>query len=114
MFNSDSKLHWIKNLYLRFRYGAGCCDTYSLYLYLAKKILKPLKEFEKRKDSFPSDLKSDKEWHEILNKMIWSFQNTVDGETFEVPYDFEKERLLEKRQQEGFELFGKYFRNLWR
>ena len=24
------KLHWIKNLWLRARYGAGCCDTCQL------------------------------------------------------------------------------------
>lgn len=93
-----------------------------------------------------------KKWDDALDKMIWSFQQIVDGnydekyhhgkgeydfvesdKTFPNPltgkvektfqmvdknpdehwYDVEGHRLHEERMQEGFELFGKYFRNLW-
>lgn len=91
-------------------------------------------------------------WDEILDKMIWSFQQIVDGDydskyhhgkadyefvesdkTYPNPitgkleatyqmvdknpndhwYDHVGHRLHEERIQEGLELFGKYFRNLW-
>lgn len=91
-------------------------------------------------------------WDEILDKMIWSFQqvaedtydakyhhgkgeyewvetdtlypNPITGKmekTFQMVdknpdehwYDVEGHRLHEARMQEGFELFGKYYANLW-
>ena len=90
--------------------------------------------------------------YEVLNKMIWSFQQLVHDdydelyhhgtaqyswretdETYLDPitkklektyemidtnpnehwYDIEGHRLHEQRIQEGLELFGKYFTNLW-
>lgn len=93
-----------------------------------------------------------KEWDNVLDKMIWSFQqlaledyqekyyygkseydfvesedmfkNPVTGkmeETFEIVdknpnshfFDSVGLRLHEERIQEGLELFGKYYRNLW-
>ena len=90
-------------------------------------------------------------WDEVLDKMIWSFQQVID-EDYDSKYhhgevDFEFKELTEKiynpltgkdeaaceminrnknhwydhighrehedRIQEGIELFGKYFRNLW-
>jgi hypothetical protein len=93
-----------------------------------------------------------KRWEEILDKMIWSFQQIVyddyeqeyhhgtpnigweksdytyvnpstgkTEETFQMVdknptehyTDYTGMRLHEERIQEGLELFGKYFRNLW-
>jgi hypothetical protein len=93
-----------------------------------------------------------KGWDEVLDKMIWSFQqlahdnyddryhhgvgeydwvetdkqypNPVTGKmepTYQMVdknpdehwYDHVGHKLHEDRMQEGFELFGKYFRNLW-
>jgi len=93
-----------------------------------------------------------KKWDEILDKMIWSFEQLLKGEyddqyhhgdadfdwvktdkTFPNPitgkmeatfqmvdrnpsehwYDVEGHKLHEERIQEGIELFGKHFRNLW-
>jgi hypothetical protein len=104
---------------------------------------------ESHKDSFDEAVKR---WDEVLDKMIWSFeqilkQNYNDlyhhgevkivwkdtGELFLNPitgkmektyemvdknpnehwYDIEGHTLHEDRIQEGLELFGKYFRNLW-
>ncbi len=91
-------------------------------------------------------------WNEILDKMIWSFQQImldnydekyhhgsaeydwvetdkmypnpmtgkmektyqmVDKNPDEHWYDVEGHRLHEERIQEGLELFGKYYQNLW-
>ena len=91
-------------------------------------------------------------WDEVLDKMIWSFQQIVDGSWEEayrhgeanITWEPTEEKIMdpvtgkmeeayqmvdknphehwtdlsgmkehEKRIQEGLELFGKYFRNLW-
>ena len=107
------RFHWFKNVYRRIRYGAGCCDIFGLDYYLAKKIIKPLKEFrrslERNGGGYPSELNSMEEWLAILDKMIWSFEYLISGE------EFYKENNNEnnKKEAEGFELFGKYFRSLW-
>lgn len=96
--------------------------------------------------------KAAKKWDEIMDKMIWSFQqlaesdydsqyhhgiakydwvetdrmypNPISGKiekTYKMVdknpdehwYDAKGHQLHEERIQEGLELFGKYFRNLW-
>jgi hypothetical protein len=93
-----------------------------------------------------------KRWDEVLDKMIWSFEQLIKGDydtkyhhgtgdydwiesnkQFPNPltgkmeatwqmvdkdpdshwYDAEGHRLHDERIQEGFELFGKYYRSLW-
>lgn len=111
LLSPKSFFHPLVNYYRRLKYGAGCCDTWSLYYYLAKIILPSLKEFEKSVNGYPTSL-SEKEWKDILDKMIWSFDYILNGEddwsnTLENQENY-------KKQQEGLELFGKYFTNLWR
>ena len=81
------------------------------------------------------------EWQEILDKMIWSFEqiNTDWEQQFQsgkldftfvkdeetnlskveygpnntYKYDYEGSAKHTERMQEGYELFGKYYRNLW-
>ena len=83
------------------------------------------------------------QWDTIMDKMIWSFEQIVtsdwedqytiqaaeidftdypedEGKTStplrwkqEGVYDFEGMRAHERRIQEGLELFGKYYQNLW-
>ena len=105
---SGGKLHWIKNLYLKLRYGGGCCDIFSLDYYLAKKIVKPLKRFrDVGIDSYPVHMTA-KEWETVLDKMIWSFE-------FFLKDDIDNETIKNcEKQQEGFELFGKHFNSLWK
>jgi hypothetical protein len=85
--------------------------------------------------------KGHEHWHEILDKMIWSFEqiNTdweaqfhsgehdvyfeeVEGTEHSImkygpndthKFDAEGYSKFQDRMQEGFELFGKYYRNLW-
>ena len=104
---------------------------------------------ESTQESFEEAIKK---WDEVLDKMIWSFEqilkqnyndlyhhgkieldwkktdkmflNPITGKmekTYEMVdknpnehwYDIEGHMLHEDRIQEGLELFGKYFRNLW-
>jgi hypothetical protein len=106
-------------------------------------------DFIKEDDSKVFDKLCDK-WDEILDKMIWSFQQLVDDsydnkyhhgdrtlgwKSIEITnpstgkvekayqmvdenpdehwYDSVGHNLHEERIQEGLDLFGKYYRNLW-
>lgn len=144
-------------------------DTWSMDNTLSHIILPMLKQLKESQHGAPSgmpsfkytsnqaqksfdfykegdDLSSEtgfKEWEEIMDKMIWSFQMEVDdvqpmelycikrdprsfeeqlGEPDEEgnrewrstsDYDWGAVRAWEKRKQEGFDLFGKYYQNLW-
>lgn len=108
-------------------------------------------EFYSETTRYAFDQKA-KQWDEILDKMIWSFQQLVEDEyddlyhhgkpeydfvktdkqitnpisgkvedTFQMVdknpkehwYDYVGHRMHEQRIQEGLDLFGKYYRNLW-
>jgi hypothetical protein len=153
-------------------------DTWSLDHTLAKIIYPALIQLKVNKHGIPSDFavvggedyddqtsfdfykdtdgslfnERIKEWDEVLDKMIWSFQqlaednyddkyhhgtpkydwidsgtpypNPVTGKmepTYKMVdknpdehwYDHVGHQLHEERIQEGLELFGKYYRNLW-
>ena len=88
----------------------------------------------------PEDSGADK-WDEILDKMIWAFEQVnedwedqyrsgeivfdcipcEDSDNWELvkapedtsEADYDGMRRHEERMQEGFDLFAKYFRNLW-
>lgn len=101
---------------------ANLCD------YLAKDILNNLRVFEKCAVSIPGPLcgeegarnisESSAEWHEILQKMIWSFDQFSRGnpdEPFLNGYDSEsaEQEAYDARMGEGFRLFGEWFGYLW-
>jgi hypothetical protein len=154
-------------------------DTWSLDHTLAHIILPALMQLREEKHGVPSEVVNDvggedwsaqdsfdfykeshteswniaaKRWDEILDKMIWSFEqlvkddyssqyhhgkgeydwvetdrlypNPVTGKmeaTYQMVdknpdehwYDHVGHQLHEERMQEGFELFGKYYRSLW-
>ena len=104
--------HPIINWLRRRRDGAGCCDVFGADYYMAKKILPVLKTFRKQNNvSHPCDLDSIEDWHKEVDEMIWAFQWLIDGEDYE---DYKKDgEVMYERQQKGFELFGKRFRQLW-
>jgi hypothetical protein len=84
---------------------------YDLDYKLAKKIIKPLKKFRESKPiSYPANLNSLKEWYKILDKMIYAFESFISDDS---PADFKRFLKTAQKQQEGFELFGKYFMDLW-
>lgn len=78
----------------------------GLYVYLAKDIAKALKLFKKAsKHSYPGNLASMEVWHEILDKMIFSFE-TISKDNVDV-YNNENE------VKEGLALFSEYYMDLW-
>lgn len=83
-------------------------DMWNLDVYLAGIIYPRLCYFKKHHSGWPAEFKSDKEWKEILDKMIYSFESILNEAHSDkrIPYD-------RAQVQEGLELFGKYFRALW-
>lgn len=95
-------------------------DTWSMFNTLAAITLPMLKQLKATKHGYPGDM-TEKEWDKTIDKMIWSFEMIHKDETF---YGFEFKDKITKREitrykkhmakvQEGFDLFGKHFMNLW-
>lgn len=82
-------------------------DTFNVDVTLAYIIIPVLQGYRDNLHGWPNDLADMKDWEEILDKMIWAFTVHLEDEDF----DLSKEER--NRVQEGFDLFGKYYRNLW-
>lgn len=90
-------------------------------------VLPRLKVFRKQTNGYPPNLGSFEEWEDILDKIIWAFEYyNQDSTYFDLKEKYGDEKTetgrfryleeyeaLEERAEEGFELFGKYFRNFW-
>jgi hypothetical protein len=86
-------------------------EVWSLDITLANYILPRLKRFKKvNVNSYPASLSSIEEWHEIIDKMIWSFERVVNDD-----WSYEINRVQDQKQQYelGMSLFGIYFLDLW-
>lgn len=84
-------------------------EVWGLYDTLAKYILPRLHKFkEVNVNSYPQGFSSIEEWHNTIDKMIWSFEIVIkdDWSTRDALADI-------KRYEEGMALFAKYFRDLW-
>jgi len=98
--------HPIKNLWLRWHRGAGCCDTYSLYSYLSPIISRSLRAFKEDQSGYPSVLTAE-EWDKILDEMIFAFEYVVSDE------EDISDKKMQNRVSIGLRLFTKYYRHLW-
>lgn len=87
------------------KYGFSDDETWSLDYTIACFALPRLKRYKKITKSFPSSMEKIEDWYEILDKIIFSLEAIVEERIFDTPID--------ERIQEGCELFGKYFLNLW-
>lgn len=111
-----------KFLYQRITKGYSDNDVWNLSFFTLNKVYKPLKDFvrnyEERGMSLPMDFQTDPgAWTLVLKKIEYSFDDMWRAE-FDDDYDMYKmseEGLKEHNDkvQEGFELYGKYFRDLW-
>lgn len=94
-----------KFLWQRIFRGYGDDETWSLDHEVSRFILPRLIRFKELNNGHPAGL-TEKKWNNILDKMIFAFQRKIDDP---IEYDSVKE----KKMQEGFCLFGKYFQDLW-
>lgn len=121
LIGNHGPLHFLKNLYQRYKNGAGCCDLWSADNYMAGKILPVLKAFRNQNngegpDFHPAYLSGLEEWNKILDEMIWGFERFQAGESPEEALDPDNMKLyekMEKRESKAFKLFGEYFRYIW-
>jgi hypothetical protein len=59
------------------------------------------------------DDNNEKRWHYVLDEMIWAFNEVIIEGEDESEYNHEKEKIRQDRMNNGFRLFGKYYRALW-
>ncbi len=97
----------IKWFFQRLFRGWSDNESWDLYYWICKRYLPVLKRLRFYHSGYPTHL-TPKKWNEILDKIIYSFE--MIGED-----DFTKtcNPKTQKKIQEGCELFGKYFQNLW-
>ena len=100
-------------------------DSWSVDYTIAQVMVPLLKQLRDTTHGYPPEFISEmdengcpvddsgaEKWKEIINKMIWSMESIVkwgNGEEIEGYYTQE----YQDKVQEGCELMGKYFQNLW-
>lgn len=116
-------------------------DTWSMDFTLSLIIVPMLKQLKSTNHGHPSEL-IESEWDEIMDKMIWSFNEIAterkgekEFESGEIDFCWEEQEsglskleygpahtfridmeglnAYNERIQEGLNLFGKYYQNLW-
>ena len=95
-------------------------DIWDLDSCLAEIIVPALQRFRKETHSYPAEFADDnegfKKWEALLDKMIWSFEQAIDGYNQEIDkkrFDMDAQKQYIKEVQEGIDLFAKYYMNLW-
>ena len=122
----------IKYAYQRVTRGFDNPMIWNYHSEMTSMTIKILTIFKKNIHGYPSQLKDRKEWKQILTKIIKGFkaQQTIDNAEYMRPTKqvyktgifkgtpylrIDKPMLarLEKRRDEGFKLYIKYYSNLW-
>ena len=86
--------------------GWSIDESWSLYSHICYRYIKPLKHMRANLHGYPYQIGM-KGWKLVIDQIIWSFESVIREDFFK-PGSEEG-----KKQQKGFELFGKYFMNLW-
>ena len=98
---------YIKQKWQKLTRGYSDEELWNLDYTICKWLLPRLKTFKEETNSYPSTLTSPKEWDDILEKIILA----LELHSSDLPSN--KEQTRSEQIREGFELFGKYFWNLW-
>lgn len=111
------KIVWF---FSRGKNGWAPCDTWSLDSYLSSWMPEAVRYLKKNKNGFPSNLSSDKEWEDILEKIALGFEATrkqddlVLGKEEGAVEEYQKKMDdLEKVRIEGMNLFVEHYNGLW-
>lgn len=119
----------VPNYFERAYYGVGHADVWDFDCYLTSVIIRGLKQLKKYKHGFPIeicekyknqslapgviDLLAEKEWNEILDKIIYGFECTKLILNDYGELNNETRMIYEQSRQEGFDLFKEYYFDLW-
>lgn len=123
-----------KGIYTRFKDR----ETWDLGYTVAAFTLPRLRRFKKLNNGIPGCLliesdgtthfndeeyqkQKEIEWDTILDHMIWSFEQIITSDEEPSIYNYkdnwneycEQMKIYNEQIQDGLNLFGKYFRNLW-
>ncbi len=98
--------------------GFDDSELWSLDNSLAEYILPRLIAFKEynthgcASEFFDEDNKEDEcmKWKEVVDKMIFAFKHATNDYYIA---DIEENKKADEKAQEGFELFGKYYADLW-
>lgn len=102
-----SKKRQKKHLEFMREHGFDPSEVWNLDNTIAKFVYPRIKYFRTILHGYPNDL-TEKKWDKILSKMEYSFGTILKEDD---DWQFNKDEL--KKVRKGFELFGKFFMNLW-
>jgi hypothetical protein len=86
-------------------------ETWSLDYTIARFILPRLRRFKEVNDGVPVNIGSLDEWNLIIDKIIFAFETYIKYDDYDVYIETNKK--LAKQVDDGFDLFRKYFCQLW-
>jgi hypothetical protein len=123
--------HWIRNAYWEIRYGFqrmfkgyDSVDTFETFYKFIERYTKILTEYRKKHWGIPMEFEnSAEEWDKIVDEMLYHL-HYMDEETVtdelekDVPDDWTVSsksvyEVMNKHKDAFFELFSKYFYDLW-
>jgi hypothetical protein len=98
-------------------------DLYNFYDNWIERHLKMLKDFKTSTWGYPMNMDTPEQWDEILDQMISHLELMNEDRVIEslkqgMPEDWEPSyntvwEIMERHRKDFFELFSKYFYNLW-
>lgn len=124
-FISHLEIRSIRHFFQRIFFGFSDKETWSLFNPIGEFVLPRLKRFKELTNNYPGDFANLEEWEVVLDKIIFAFTySTYEGKYYEetkevalLKADLEKVCLDKEKWDdlciEGYELFGKYFMDLW-
>lgn len=101
------KLRSIKFFFQRLIRGWDDAETWNIDDTVAIFTLPRLRRFARLRCGCPTEI-SDAQWTKIIDQIIWSMEYIANGNHYVVADEEDREKL-----QNGLDLFGKWFLNLW-
>lgn len=97
-------------------------DVYALNKSFISRYILILKQFKKHNDDTPYDLTKE-EWNAVLDRLVYHLrmmdeENVIEVLTKDMPEDYNPSwesvtEIMNRNKKEFFELFSKYFYDLW-
>ena len=88
-------------------------ELWNLDVTLAALILPYMKKFREVHIGHPSTLPSDEAWDEILDDIVWSFENYEISNPYSPATQLKEFEEYGDRVTKGIDLFAKWFGSLW-
>lgn len=106
-------LNYFKHKYQKITRGFSDDEIWDLDVRIAKFILPRLRYYRDNHYGMPTEFKTDEEWIEILDSMIFSLDIVARFSYSEDIYDHNNREELQKKFDEGLNNFSTYLCSLW-